>query len=434
MNPDFFDAIVIGGGPGGSCTASYLALAGKRVLLLEKEFFPRFHIGESLLPYNTAIFRDLGLLPVLKAAGFPRKTGAQFHLANGAQSTQFIFSRGVFTREHETVQVERAVFDHILLKRARELGADAREGWTVQSFESGNDGVGVKAADPDGKVHSFRAAFLIDASGRGNVTGNQENLREFHPRHKKLSVFGHFAGVQRDPGDRGGDTVIVRAENKWFWLIPVSPEKTSLGLVIDKDEFAKAGGDPEKIFQRWCDSTPMVKERVANARLVGKLQTTSDFSYFNKRYVGHRLLRVGDAAGFMDPIFSAGVFLAMWSGKLASEAVIESLGANSDGAGRLRRYEKRVDGALRFYWRMVEYYYTWPFMELLLQPRPHHHLPDAVNAVLAGELEPGWSVRWRLRYFYFLVKLQSRFPIVPHLPFGPARRGKTETHECAESH
>jgi FADH2-dependent halogenase len=410
-----YDVLIIGAGPGGSSAACYLARAGRRVLALEKEVFPRFHIGESLLPYNHALFRELGLLPVLAQAGFPRKTGAQFHVANGSHSAQFIFAQGRFTREPETVQVERAVFDHLLLKHARTCGAEVREGWTVNKFTAAQDRVSVEARAPDGQAHTITARFLIDASGRGNLTGNQENLRVIHPRHKKLAIFGHYTGVKLDRGERGGDTVIIRLDNKWFWIIPVSAEKTSVGLVIDKDEFAQAGGDPEKIFQHWIEVSPPIQERMAGATRVTELHVTSDFSYYNRRLIGHRLLRVGDAAGFMDPIFSAGVFLAMWSGKLAAHAVNESLAANSDGARRLRRYEKRVQRAIDFYWRMVESYYTQPFMELFLQPRNHFDLPAAVNAVLAGELDAGWAVRWRLQYFYLLVKLQARWPLVPRL-------------------
>jgi FADH2-dependent halogenase len=230
--------------------------------------------------------------------------------------------------------------------------------------------------------------------------------------------------VALDSGEAGTDTIIVRLENKWFWIIPLSAAKTSVGIVFDKDEFTQAGGTPQEIFQRWVESTPPVKKRMKDARLAGAMQTTSDFSYHNRRLVGPRLLRVGDAAGFMDPIFSAGVFLASWSGKLAAEVVIKSLETGKPGAPLFAKYEKRVRRGLRFYWRVVEQYYTTPFMEIFLRPANHYDLPSAVNAVLAGELEGGWSLRWRLEYFFLLVKLQRFFKIVPPIFFGPHRPRK----------
>lgn len=419
MDATVYDALVIGGGPGGSSAATFLAKAGRRVLLLEKEVFPRFHIGESLLPYNQGIFREMGVLPKLKAAGLITKTGAQFHLGNGAKSLFLVFRNGVFTRHGEAFQVERATFDHLLLKHAGESGATIREGWTVTKFASADDGVTVDARDPEGKIVQIQARFLIDASGRGNMTGNQEGLRVIHPRLKKLAVFGHFSGVRLDPGEKGGDTIIVRLDNKWFWIIPLSAEKVSVGCVIDKEEFTSNAGTPEQIFTRIWNSSPVLRERMKQAKLLCPMQTTSDFSYRNRRLVGRRLLRVGDAAGFMDPIFSAGVYLAMYSGKLAANLVNQSLKAGDDGRRRLPEYEKRVNASMGLYWKMVEGYYTTPFMELFMEPRHKFHLPSAVTALLAGELEGGWAVRWRMRLFFFLVSLQTRWPLVPRINFGP---------------
>ncbi|MGH7950398.1 MAG: NAD(P)/FAD-dependent oxidoreductase [Limisphaerales bacterium] len=432
MNQGIFDALIIGCGPGGSSTATFLARAGKKVLVLEKEIFPRFHIGESLLPYNMKIFREMGVLPALQEAGFPRKFGAQFSLGNGSIGTRFIFREGKFNREPESIQVERAVFDHILLKHARASGADVREGWTVAKTSSDSSGVNVTARDLDGKIHEFRAAYLIDASGRNNLTGNQENLREIHPKLKKLSVFGHFENVALDSGESKTDTIIVRLENKWFWIIPLGGKKTSVGLVVEKEEFTKFSGAPEQLFQHWIDSSPPLKKYMANARRVDELQVTTDFSYYNREFVGNRLLRVGDAAGFLDPIFSSGVFLAMWSGRLAAEVILKSLARGKPLNRLFSNYEKRVRKGFMFYWRVVENYYTTPFMELFLQPRNHHDLPSAVNAVLAGELEGGWSLWWRLQYFFLLVKLQKRWSLVPRIFFGPRRQRKMQTCECAE--
>jgi FADH2-dependent halogenase len=413
-----WDVIVIGGGPAGSTAATTLAKAGRRVLVLEKCGFPRFHIGESLLPYNRALFDELGVWDKISKAGFMVKRGAQFWMGDGSRHNRLDFSKGGFTEFPESIQVERSKFDHILLDHSREAGAEVREESTVLRHQVDDHGVTVIYRDAGGAEQTARAAFLIDASGLGNLTANSDSQREYYDGHKKIAVFGHFANVEMPEGDEKGDIVIVRRHNSWFWLIPLDDMRTSVGLVMDKADYQALGMKPEQVFEDAVRSTPAVRMRFDKAEALGAPQVAVDFSYRNKSLVSPRVVRVGDAAGFIDPIFSSGVMLAMTSGRDGAHAVDEALAANLAKTRGMKAYEKQTWRNVGLYWRFIGKFYQLHFAQLFFQPYNKHGMLCAINSVLAGRTDLTFAIRWRLNLFFLLARLNRHVPVVKRIPIG----------------
>lgn len=407
-----WDVIIIGGGPAGSTAATTLAKGGQQVLLLEKERFPRFHIGESLLTYNWKIFEELGVLEKVKAGGFIEKRGAQFWMGDGSRHVQFVFAQGSFTEFPQAFQVERSRFDQLLLEHARECGVEAREGCLVTGYEVEQEGVKVAFRTESGEVREERAKFLMDASGLSNFTANKEGLRQYYAGHKKVAIFGHFSGVVMPQGENRGDILIVRRRNGWFWMIPVSAEKTSVGLVMDREEFQGTGKKAQEVFAETVAATRVLKERMAGAAGLSSLHVLTDFSYRNDRLVSPRLVRVGDSSGFIDPIFSSGVLLAMSSGQRGARAVLRALACGRAMTWGLRRYAWQTRRRISRYWEFIENFYTIPFSQIFFQPAPALRMVCAINAVLAGRWPLPFAAWWRLRVFFALVWLQRYHAVV----------------------
>lgn len=410
-----WDVIVIGGGPAGSTAATTLAQAGRRVLVLEKARFPRFHIGESLLPYNRKIFDELGVWEKISTVGFTKKRAAQFIMGNGSRGNRLDFSKGSFTEFPEAMQVERAKFDDILLHHSRDNGAEVREESQVLEHRVEKDRVVLKYRSADGAEHEVAAPYLIDASGLGNFTANRESQREYYAGHKKIAIFSHFRGVDMPTGEEEGDILIVRREKSWIWLIPLAGDKTSVGLVIDAADFKALGMTPQEAFDDAVMTTAVVNKRFPKAEMQEKLHVIADFSYKNERLVSPRVLRVGDASGFIDPMFSSGVLLAMTSGRHGARAIHQALDSGKALTQGMKRYERDNRRRIAIYWEFIENFYKLHFAQIFFQPYNRWGLVCSINAVLAGRTDLSFAVWWRLRVFFFLAWMNKHIPVAKRI-------------------
>lgn len=405
-----YDAIVIGGGPGGSTAANYLVQAGKKVLVLERDKFPRFHIGESLLPYNERIFSELGVLEQIKEEGFVVKHGAQIGLADGSKHRKITFKNGCYTEVNTAFQVERSRFDEMLLDRAKEVGVEVKEEVEVSRYEIGKDFVTV--TDKSGET--YQGKYLVDASGTVNFTGNREGIKTNHPKLRKIAVFTHYKNVTELPGDEAGDIQIMRHPEAWFWLIPLGNGLCSVGIVFDKSLPKTSGLTPKELFRKILGESEAVVARLEGSTEARPLQAMVDFSYANERLVSDRLIRVGDSAGFLDPIFSSGVYLAMLMGKDGSDALLDAMEKDESLSRGMEAYEKTTLRNMQTYRDLIIGFYRPGFFELLVHPEEKLlRLPCALNAILAGRLDQRWSIRWRICVFQALARLQDMLPIVP---------------------
>ena len=430
-----YDVAIIGGGPAGSTAATLLSKAGRRVIVLERDKFPRFHIGESLLPFSMQTFTRLGLQEKLRA-GFLEKFGGEIAEAGGEKAAKFYFKDGFGSRTDRSYQVTRSKFDKMLLDHAAESGAEVREETLVENVDFDRDGAMLSLRrDARSRVlgraearlsENIRARYVVDASGRNSVIGNKFKLKKSYQHLQKLSLFAHYEGLEREEGIDATLTRMVRTLQSWFWVIPLENDRTSIGIVLEAADFKSSGLSAEEFFERAIAEQPLVRNRIGAGRRVSQVYTAADFSYRSERLAGDRWLLAGDAAGFIDPVFSSGVFLAVLAGEQAADVLQEVLDHPKRARRLFRHYERLVNRAMDVYLRFVESWYGGKeFIEVFLTPTELFQIPPAVNAVLGGNIGNRFAIRWRMELFYLIVRLQRRWTLCPRLSLMPKSDGQT---------
>jgi halogenation protein CepH len=362
------DVVVVGGGPGGSTVASLIAMQGHRVVVLEKETFPRYQIGESLLPSTVhGICRIIGATDELMKAGFTRKLGGTFRWGASPEPWTFFFSTSQKMTAEDALyayQVERSKFDKILLDNARRIGAEIRENCSVTDVIADDDRVrGVSYVNAEGVENQIRARYVVDASGsRSRIYKHVGGERKYSEFFRSVALFGYFHGGKRLPAPNSGNILSAAFDSGWIWYIPLSDTLTSVGAVVRREMAGKIQGDPEKALLGLIDECPLISEYLRDAKRVtegqyGELRVRKDYSYRNTKMWRPGMVLVGDAACFVDPVFSTGVHLATYSALLAARSINSVIAGTIDEQAAFREFELRYMREYgTFYQFLVSFY------------------------------------------------------------------------------
>lgn len=402
------DVLVVGGGPAGATIAALLAERGRRVVLIEKDRHPRFHIGESLLPLNLPLFDRLGVREEVERTSI-RKYGVEFVSPYHGKSVTYQFSDAWDKRFPYSFQVRRSTFDHLLLKNALGKGVDVIEGCRVMAIEFPKDGrPHVEVRGADGHVYHWNATFVVDASGRETLLAAQLELKERNRKNNSAAIYGQFTGARRLPGKAEGNITIVWFEQGWFWFIPLADGATSVGAVCPSRYFKTRESNLTDFFMDLIAQCPEIADRLRNATLTSPVTATANYSYKAKRTSGSNFILVGDACTFIDPVFSTGVYLAMATAFFGADAIETCLAKPQHSRRALRRYDVAAQRGFRaFSWFI--YRIREPAMRnLFMSPRNWLGMEEAVLSLLAGDVFSGSAIWARLLVFkaiYYVTKL-----------------------------
>jgi flavin-dependent dehydrogenase len=390
--PESYDAVVIGGGPGGSTVGTFLARSGRKVLVLEREKFPRFHVGESLLPFNLPIFERLGVAEKVRAAGFQRKGGAYFWNEETGGVRPVEFAAGIDDRHPSAYQVKRAEFDQLLLRHARESGAHVREETAVSRvlFE-GRTAVGVIARTRGGPDEEIRGRVVVDASGQDTLLSRQLGTRRFDKRLKRAALFAHYERILWPEGQRPGDILLPIDRGVWYWIIPFSDGTSSVGAVFEPalaQRELEAASSLDHRFERLMARSARMTGFLEGSRRMSRVHGISDYSTSSARSSGDGWVLVGDAATFLDPVFSTGVFLAMAMGERASRRIDSALGKPGPvRAADLAPYGRETSRLLARFRRFVYAFYDPVFFEAFCSKEPFDRMRASITTILSGGVE-----------------------------------------------